>query len=273
MSRTARTIRSVVGLSLAAIVGLGLAWQTAKAEPSANDAEKAKLSPGAEAVKAAAKNHKYLFIYFWRDDTQQTREMRGVFQTALAKLADRADPFEIQVGSTAEKKLCGASRREPLADAVRSGHCPQRGDYERLRHSVRREAASRSVCEPLHGGVHEGPPGSEACAAVRRARLAASQASFAPAGRAGVQGRRGIREKQPGRVPGRWRCGGSRISQGPSRRSEDHRQSHGVDRPPPRSVGTFVGEVTKDQLVAKLKEAQSCCCPGGKCCPGGCCQH
>ena len=43
--------------------------------------------------------------------------------------------------------------------------------------------------------------------------------------------------------------------------------------PPAKVVGTFVGEVTKDQLVAKLKEAQSCCCPGGKCCPGGCCQH
>ena len=105
-----RTIRSVVGLSLAAIVGLGMALQTAKAEPSANNAEKAKLSPGAEAVKAAAKNHKYLFIYFWRDDTQQTREMRGVFQTALAKMADRADPFEIQVGP-AEKKLVDALRR------------------------------------------------------------------------------------------------------------------------------------------------------------------
>ena len=43
--------------------------------------------------------------------------------------------------------------------------------------------------------------------------------------------------------------------------------------PPAKVVGTFVGEVTKDQLVAKLKAAQSCCCPGGKCCPGGCCQH
>ncbi len=43
--------------------------------------------------------------------------------------------------------------------------------------------------------------------------------------------------------------------------------------PPAAVVGTFTGEVTKEQLVAKLKAAQSGCCPGGKCGPGGCCQH
>ena len=166
MSRTARMLRSVVGLSLAVILGLGLAIRTAKAEPSANDAEKAKLSPGAEALKTAAKNHKYLFIYFWRDDTQQSREMRGVFQAALADLADKANPFEIQVGDVTEKKLV-ERLAEPLTNAARLGHRPQRGRYEGLRHSVRGEAASRGVCKPLHGGLHEGPPGSETRAAVR----------------------------------------------------------------------------------------------------------
>jgi hypothetical protein len=41
--------------------------------------------------------------------------------------------------------------------------------------------------------------------------------------------------------------------------------------PPAAVVGTFVGEVTKEQLVGKLRAAQSSCCPGGKCGPGGCC--
>jgi hypothetical protein len=41
--------------------------------------------------------------------------------------------------------------------------------------------------------------------------------------------------------------------------------------PPAAVVGTFVGNVTEAQLVAKLKSAQSGCCPGGKCGPGGCC--
>ena len=41
--------------------------------------------------------------------------------------------------------------------------------------------------------------------------------------------------------------------------------------PPAAVVGTFVGDVTKDQLTAKLKSAQSGCCPGGGCCSGGSC--
>ena len=40
--------------------------------------------------------------------------------------------------------------------------------------------------------------------------------------------------------------------------------------PPGSVVGMFTGDVTKEQLVAKLASAQSGCCPGGKCGPGGC---
>jgi hypothetical protein len=42
--------------------------------------------------------------------------------------------------------------------------------------------------------------------------------------------------------------------------------------PPPGSLlGTFDHTATKQQLVEKLRSAQSRCCPGGKCGPGGCC--
>lgn len=40
--------------------------------------------------------------------------------------------------------------------------------------------------------------------------------------------------------------------------------------PPGAPVASFAGAVTKEQIVAKLKSAQSSCCPGGKCGPGGC---
>ena len=143
MSRMARMLRSV-GLSLAVILGLGLALQTAKAEPSANDTEKAKASPGAEAMKTAAKNHKYLFIYFWRDDTPQTREMRGVFQAALAKMADKADSFEIQVGDATEKKLVerfGVSRSPtPLVLAIAPNGAITKGFVTRFDAKQLREA-------------------------------------------------------------------------------------------------------------------------------------
>jgi hypothetical protein len=40
--------------------------------------------------------------------------------------------------------------------------------------------------------------------------------------------------------------------------------------PPGSVVGKFDGPVAKEQLVAKLQEAQSNPCAGGKCGPGGC---
>ena len=50
----------------------------AAAEPAGKAAPAA--SPGATALQKAAKDNKYLFIFFWREDTQQSRVMRGVFQ-------------------------------------------------------------------------------------------------------------------------------------------------------------------------------------------------
>ncbi len=273
MSRTARTIRSVVGLSLAAIVGLGLALQTAKAEPSANDAEKAKLSPGAEAVKAAAKNHKYLFIYFWRDDTQQTREMRGVFQTALAKLADRADPFEIQVGSTAEKKLVerlGASRSPtPLVLAIAPNGAITKGFVTRFDAKQLREAFVSPCTAECMKALQDR---KLVLLCVEPASPQVKQVSLQP----GVQEFTADEEYVKNSQVVFLDAGDAAEAGFLKDLRVDPKTTAKVTvliAPPAKVVGTFVGEVTKDQLVAKLKEAQSCCCPGGKCCPGGCCQH
>ena len=203
MSRTARMLRSVVGLSLAVILGLGLAIRTAKAEPSANDAEKAKLSPGAEAREDGRQESQVpVHLFLAGRYAAKPRDARRV-SGGVGRSGRQGQSVRDSSGRRDGEEARGASRREPLANAARLGHRPQRGRYEGLRHSVRGEAASRGVCKPLHGGLHEGPPGSETRAAVRRACLAASQASVAPAGRAGLHGGQGIREKQPGGVPGR----------------------------------------------------------------------
>jgi hypothetical protein len=41
--------------------------------------------------------------------------------------------------------------------------------------------------------------------------------------------------------------------------------------PPGSVVAKFTGPFSKEQLVAKLQQAQSNPCAGGKCGPGGCC--
>ena len=62
-------------------------------------------SPGVVALETAAKNNKYLFIFFFNEQDPRTNPLYGVFQTAMAKMADRADARAIQVADPAEKPL------------------------------------------------------------------------------------------------------------------------------------------------------------------------
>ena len=83
-------------------IGLGAATHAAAAEPAGQPAA---ASPGATAIEKAAKDNKYLFIFFWREDTQPSRVMRGGFQAAMAKMADKAQTVEIQVADAAEAAI------------------------------------------------------------------------------------------------------------------------------------------------------------------------
>jgi len=97
--------------SLAVVLAMCLAGPAAQA-----------ASPGTAALENAAKENKYLFIFFWKEDTQQSRVMRSVFQTALAKLTDTAQSVEIQAGDPAEQQIVtryGVSRAPmPLVLAI-----------------------------------------------------------------------------------------------------------------------------------------------------------
>ena len=136
-------------------------------------------APARRPSQKAAKDNKYLFIFFWREDTQHSRVMRGVFQAAMAKMADKAQTVEIQVADAAEAADRGPLRRQPLAHAAGVGHRPQRRHHQGPGHAVRRGPASAGLCQPVHGRVHEGPPGAQARALVRPAGAAAGQAGAA----------------------------------------------------------------------------------------------
>ena len=76
----------------------------------------AKSSPppalGPAAIEKAAKNNKYLFIFFCQEKNDQTSTMFGVFQAAMKKLADRADAIPTQRrgprGKAARGQVLGA---------------------------------------------------------------------------------------------------------------------------------------------------------------------
>ena len=72
LKRSAMVVFSVV------LVGWMMAITTLAAPPTTETAPAA-ASPGATAIKKAAKANKYLFIYFWKDDAQHaSRSARSV---------------------------------------------------------------------------------------------------------------------------------------------------------------------------------------------------
>ena len=56
-------------------------------------------------MEKAAKDNKYLFIFFFDGQDAHTGAMNGVFQTAMAKMTDRADAMAIHVADPAEKPI------------------------------------------------------------------------------------------------------------------------------------------------------------------------
>ncbi len=97
----------VVMVSVLGLFGLTVsdsAW-SAPDTPQANTTAAATAGRGMAAMDAAARANKYLFIFFFNGQDPQTNAMNTVFQTAMSKLADRANGMAIYVADPAEKPL------------------------------------------------------------------------------------------------------------------------------------------------------------------------
>jgi hypothetical protein len=266
-----RVNRSHVVIGLALVAALALA---AAARPVWADSPKeaaAAGSPGSAALRTAAENHKYLFIYFWRDDTQQVRAMRDVFQGALAKMTKRADSVEIQVGDPAEKEIVaryGVGRSPmPLVLAIAPNGAVTKGLLMKFDENQLRQAFVSSCTAACMKALQDR---KLVLLCVEPAGPRVKQVSL----QQGVQDFTAGEEYQKSTAVVVLDAGDMAEAAFLKDLKVDPKTTDKVTvllAPPAKVVGTFAGEVTKDQLVAKLKAAQSSCCPGGKCGPGGCC--
>jgi hypothetical protein len=267
MSRSAVALT----LSLAVVIGLGMTFRAAKAGPPAKESAKTKASPGATALETAAKHTKYLFIFFWRDDTQHSRAMRGVFQSALEKMTDRAESIEIRTEDAAEKQLVtrfGVSRAPmPMVLAIAPNGAITKGLPTRFSEEQLRQAfVSRGTAECMKFLQAR----KLVLLCVEPASPKVRQVSL----QKGVEEFTADKEYAESSTVVRLDAGDAAEAAFLKDLKVDPRTTERVTvliSPPAAVVGTFVGDVTKEQLVAKLKAAQSSCCPGGKCGPGGCC--
>jgi hypothetical protein len=103
--RMSETMRSSAVPLLVVLLAVWAESQAALAAAPTGGAASVTASPGAAAIEKAAKDNKYLFIFFYAGQDAQTGAMNGVFQTAMAKMTDRADSMAIYAADPAEKPL------------------------------------------------------------------------------------------------------------------------------------------------------------------------
>ncbi|MHC4178949.1 MAG: hypothetical protein ACYSWU_15660, partial [Planctomycetota bacterium] len=60
---------------------------------------------GLSAIDTAARNNKYLFIFFWKANDQQSQSMYGVFQSTMKKWAKSVDSIGVNITDPREKPV------------------------------------------------------------------------------------------------------------------------------------------------------------------------
>lgn len=241
--------------------------RVARAPAAADQAAAANVSQGQAAIDKAAAAHKYVFVFFWREKNQQTDKARSVLQAAAAKLADSAEVLSIQATDPAEKRVVDRYdvSRVPMPLVLAVAPC-----------GAITKAFTGAFGENQLRTALVSPCTAECMKALqdRKLVLLCVQQSAPQVSQVSLQ--KGVRDFTEDK---QYAQSSKVVVLNASDPAETaFLKSLQVDpqtpapvtvlmSPPASVVGTFSGEVTKEQLVAKLKSAQSSCCPDGKCCP------
>jgi hypothetical protein len=225
----------------------------------------------AQAVIAqAAQANKFVFIFFWKDQNQQTDKAWGILQPLAAKMADQAEIVSIQTTNPAEKAVVdryGASRAPmPLVMAV---------------------APCGAITKAFTGALDENQlrsafvsTGTQLCMkALQDSKLVMICVTDQAARQDPAVIPQGVRDFK---ADERYGKATEIVLLNPRDQAEaPFLKDLQVDAnsqkpvivffaPPATMIGKFDATATKQQIIAKLTSAQSGCCPGGKCGPNGC---
>jgi len=230
-------------------------------------AEKPPAGKGMAAVDAAADGGKYLFIFFWRANDDQSRAMYGVFQSATGRWTESADSIAIQITDPREKAVVekfGVSRAPmPLVVALAPNGAVTKGFPVEFTAQQLREAFVSPCTADCLKALQD-----------RKLVLLCVQNEQTQFSQAALEGARSFK------ADARFAKATEIVTMNPGDGTEatfletlqvDPRTPTAVTvllAPPGRPVARFVGAVTKDQIVAKVLAGP---CAGGKCGPGGCC--
>jgi len=264
MSKTLKTKASVVVVLLVALGLLMMARTSMAAPPAAEQSTPAAASPGAVAIEKAAKDNKYLFIFFYAGQDAHTAAMNGAFQTAMAKLTDRADSMAISVADPAEKPILdkfgvrGAPM--PLVLAIAPTGAATRAFPKKFDEAQLQQAFVSPCTAKCMRAIQD-----------RHSILLCVQNGKTQFNQEAMQGVEAFKADP------QYNRGTEIVVLNPTDETEhsflkalqvDPRTPAAVTllvTPPGAPVARFVGAVTKGQIEAKVKEAQSSCGPNCNC--------
>jgi len=222
---------------------------------------------GLAAMDAAAREGKYLFVFFWKVNDEQSRNMYGVFQSAMKKWTESTNSIAVQTTDPGEKPLVdkfGVSRAPmPLVVAVAPNGAITKGLPIDFTEEQLREAFVSPCTARCMKALQD-----------RKLVLLCVQNEKTQFGQAALQGVQGFK------TDARFAAATEVVMIDPGDSAEtsflqavqvDPHTSTAVTvllAPPGQPVAKFAGAVTKDQIVAKVQAGP---CAGGKCGPGGCC--
>lgn len=226
-------------------------------------------SKGLAAMDSAARSGKHLFLFFWKQDDEQSRTMNGVFQAAMGKWAQSADSAAIQITDPSERPVVdkfGLSRAPmPMVLALAPNGAVTKGfpikfDENQLRQGFVSPCTAKCLKSLQEKKL--------VVLCVQSEKTQFNQVAWN-----GVQGFK---------ADPRFSKATEVVMLNPEDQAEasllgelkvDRRTPQAVTvilAPPGQPVASFVGAVTKEQIVAKIACAQSGPCANGQCGPGGC---
>ena len=223
--------------------------------------------PGLELLKHAADAQKYLFLFFYQTDDEQTRSLRGVFEATMGKVADRAESAIVNLTDPSQKPLVskfGADRAPmPLVLALApngavTGGYPLKFDEQLLMSAF----CSRSTWESLKA-LQDG-----------KMVLLCVQNPLIKAGPEALKAAEDVKADP------KYAKTTEVVSVDP----QDAKEAEAMKRlsiapdtneavtillaPPATIVNRLKGATSKDAIIAEIVKAAAGC--GGRCAPGAC---
>jgi hypothetical protein len=220
------------------------------------------------AIEQAAAAKKYLFIFFWKVENEQTAAMKKVFEDGVKKAGDRAQSVHVCLTDLGEKGIVekfGLDRAPmPLALAIAPNGAVMGG------------FPGKFTEQDLLGAF--GTPCTERCMKLLQDGKLVFLCVQNAATKSNGDAMKGVREFK---ADERFAAATEIVTLDPTDSAEtpfltdlkiDPKTTEAVTvflAPPGAPIAEFKGATDKAELVATLEKAGSACA-GGKCGPGGC---